>query len=163
MKNNLVWCSISLVTILALGCAKAKPTLQSIQPGMTEDAVIEQIGEPASVALHGQAKIYRYESWDMDFYHHRTNIQEFYVRFVNGVVESFGRMGDFDSTKNPTSDININHKMTTKAEGDAVLKSSRFDLADELKKLDQMKKDGLLTQQEYESLRQRVIDKAKAQ
>ena len=37
---------------------------------------------------------------------------DYFVRFKNGLVESYGKMGDFDSTKVPetktTVDLNIN-------------------------------------------------------
>ena len=32
----------------------------------------------------------------------------YFVRFVNGKVESYGKLGDFDSAKNPAVDINAN-------------------------------------------------------
>jgi len=33
---------------------------------------------------------------------------DFFVRFENGVVESYGRVGDFDSTQVPEATINVN-------------------------------------------------------
>ncbi len=43
-------------------------------------------------------------------------MQDFFVRIVDGKVESFGRRGDFDSTKVPESkttlDVNIKNKET---------------------------------------------------
>jgi ABC-type Fe3+-hydroxamate transport system substrate-binding protein len=36
------------------------------------------------------------------------NDDDFFVRFENGVVESYGRVGDFDSTQVPEATINVN-------------------------------------------------------
>jgi hypothetical protein len=33
---------------------------------------------------------------------------DFFVRFKEGVVESYGRVGDFDSTNVPEATINVN-------------------------------------------------------
>lgn len=37
-----------------------------------------------------------------------------FVRLVDGKVDAFGTRGDFDSTKNPTQDINIKKEVTVK-------------------------------------------------
>ena len=39
---------------------------------------------------------------------------EYFVRLVNGKVESYGKVGDFDSAKNPALDINANVKSGNK-------------------------------------------------
>ena len=36
------------------------------------------------------------------------NDDDFFIRFEGGVVESYGRVGDFDSTQNPEATINVN-------------------------------------------------------
>ena len=37
-------------------------------------------------------------------------INEYFVLLQNGVVEQYGRVGDFDSTKDPTLNLNLNRK-----------------------------------------------------
>jgi hypothetical protein len=34
-----------------------------------------------------------------------SNPEEYFVKIANGRAESYGKMGDFDSTKNPIQDI----------------------------------------------------------
>jgi hypothetical protein len=41
--------------------------------------------------------------------------------------------------------------------------AAAFDLRTELEKLEKLKKDGLITEAEFKELRQRVLEKAKAQ
>ena len=79
-----------------------------------------------------------------------------FVRFIDGKVESFGQRGDFDSTKDPTNRVIIDK--TDKITMDSVTK---FDLATELAKLDKLKKDGLISAEDYELLKKRAIEKAK--
>jgi hypothetical protein len=42
--------------------------------------------------------------WDKD------SSREYFVRLDGGRVESYGQLGDYNSTKNPTNDINLNIK-----------------------------------------------------
>jgi len=79
----------------------------------------------------------------------------YFVRFINEKVESYGNMGDFDSTKDPRQVI---IDKTDKITIDSV---NKFDLATELAKLDKLKKDGLISAEDYEVLKKRAIEKAK--
>ena len=36
----------------------------------------------------------------------------YFARIKNGKVESYGKMGDFDYSENPTMDINLDSKIT---------------------------------------------------
>lgn len=67
------------------------------------------MGKPASAAAPGNGvEFLRYElpSTIAQVEYHIT--QEYYVKLVNGRVDSYGRMGDFNTTKNPTFDYNVN-------------------------------------------------------
>jgi len=79
---------------------------------MTKDEVVKIMGTPSSIAASGQIQILKYEvssmfssraMWSSDW-------TPYYVRLVDGRVESFGRLGDFDSTKDPTLNVNIKNK-----------------------------------------------------
>jgi hypothetical protein len=131
---------------------------------MSEEAVIHQLGKPTSVSMLGNTKYLEYTAWDTDEWGNHVNHQFFYVRMMEGKVDSFGRKGDFDSTKNPAKDININQKIENSDKSDKVPQAQgKFDLQIELSKLEKMKKGGLINEAEYQQLRQRAIDKAKAQ
>ncbi len=164
MRRGLLSATVGLVCLVSIGCAKRPPSLDRVQMGMTEDEVVGKLGRPRSVSMQGNTKYLEYASWDIDAWGTHINHQFFYVRVLGGKVDSFGRKGDFDSSKNPTKDININQKIeTTDKAGKAAQAQDRFDLQVELSKLEKMKKDGLLNEAEYQQLRQRAIDKAKAQ
>lgn len=99
---------------LLIGCATGADKwtadkMNSIEIGMTRDRVIELLGMPSSTsAIKGKT----YLSYSLRERHRGT--QEFFVRLIDGNVESFGRLGDFDSTKVPedktTLDVNIKNK-----------------------------------------------------
>ena len=159
----------AVVLVAIVGCSKPEVDFTRIAIGMTKDQVIEKFGKPTRVSVISNMEIFEYEAYDA---HNRPfvgvvrdNYRRRFVRFYGGKVESFGNKGDFDSTKNPTTEQKIDLKVTGGATAGASSSHSpeKFDLAAELKKLDQMKKEGLLTEDEYKGLRQRAIDKAKAQ
>jgi len=132
--------------IMMMGCDGPALNLQKISIGMSEQQVIKIMGKPRTVAQQGKVK---YLSYEETYY-------KGYVRLIDEKVESFGRQGDFDSAKDPTQKIIIDK--TDKIAMDSVTK---FDLATELAKLDKLKKDGLITAEDYEVLKKRAIEKAK--
>ena len=159
-----------MVVVSLSSCFRDKPEidLTRISVGMDKSAVLSRLGNPTRVAVQGPVEYLEYEAyensgWD---WQGKRNYRWMFVRIVNGKVESFGRKGDFDSTKNPTTDLNINQKIesktTTTTTGNAP-SALPFDLKSELEKLEKMKKEDLITEQEYQQFRQRAIDKAKAQ
>jgi len=112
-KHNLAM--VLLLGVLSFGGCLTKPAgekLTSVSVGMTKDEVVKIMGTPSSIAATGPVQILKYEvpsmfssraMWSSDW-------TPYYVRLVDGKVESFGRLGDFDSTKDPTLNINIKNK-----------------------------------------------------
>ena len=116
MKKLIVLLVISLAIV---GCApKAHEMSRHIgntSLGMTKQQVISVMGQPYSVSAKGRTEYMSYrlcteEGNLMNDYHCR-NWRDYFVRLVNGRVESYGRTGDFDSTKVPESTQNINLKI----------------------------------------------------
>jgi len=142
-----------LICLIATGCSKPKPAFERIRAGMSEDQVINLIGKPTTRAMQGGILYLEYKSYDynplIDW--GPKNHDVFFVRLIDNKVESFGRKGDFDSTKNPTQEIKIEKSVTDK---------NAFDLKAELEKLEKLKKDGTLNEAEYQELRKKLIDKA---
>ena len=166
LLNQTIIASIALVFV-ACANPKAEPDLTLITVGMTKDEVTTKIGKPTRVAVQHGLEVFEYEAYDEANRPFvglvKSNYRYLFVRFLSGKVESFGRKGDFDSTKNPTSELKIDQKITGGSAAGGAPPPEKFDLASELQKLEQMKKDGLLNEDEYKQLRQRAIDKAKAQ
>lgn len=69
---------------------------------MSKGDAIDALGDPVSVsAINGVEYLnYRFTETRDDVVYHRET--PYFVRIINGKVESYGRSGDFDSTKTPT-------------------------------------------------------------
>jgi len=95
--------------IFLSACATAVK-MNRLNVGMRRHDVISSMGQPTSTAAPGNGvEIYRYllrPSWGSPV----GSSEEYFVRMVNGVVESYGKVGDFDSTKDPTVNLNIDKK-----------------------------------------------------
>jgi outer membrane protein assembly factor BamE (lipoprotein component of BamABCDE complex) len=81
-----------------------------ISIGMTKQQAVELLGPPMSTSAKNNVEYLRYRmKEDGDKPGAR---QEYFVRIIDGKVESYGRMGDFDSAKVPekkeTIDLNMN-------------------------------------------------------
>ena len=111
--------SVKIISIIALSiiisaCGTTshygkRPDFSSINIGMPQKEVIEQLGKPDDMAAkNGTVYLnYIYTPW----YDHNGadgNAEHYFVRLVNNKVDSFGRRGDFDSIKNPEQTINVN-------------------------------------------------------
>ena len=106
--------SLLLLTMfVASGCSsgsgtpsrtfKTRPDFSKIDVGMTKAQVLAILGEPEE--NKAQASVSYIVYWDCVT--SGFTVDKYFVRFIGGKVESFGSMGDFDSTKDPTLNINI--------------------------------------------------------
>lgn len=114
--------TITALVILISGCApgpkKMSMNMNSASLGMTKQEVINTMGPPQSISAISGTEYLIYKLCTVgggfmdDFRCRRW--EDFYVRLKAGKVESYGKKGDFDSTKTPetknTIDLNINHK-----------------------------------------------------
>ncbi len=103
---------IFLVVIFSLilcGCATV-PAFDQVSLGMTKQEVINKLGSPYSVSAKDNIEYLRYQSYQGLVHNEYSKIEDYYVRLINGKVESYGKVGDFDSAKNPAIDINANVK-----------------------------------------------------
>jgi len=75
---------------------------------MTKDEVIRAIGTPDSVSAKEGTEflIYQLASPKALFADER-DLTQYFVRLRNGRVDAYGQKGDFDSTKDPTLNLNI--------------------------------------------------------
>lgn len=138
-----------VVMAASSGCVTAK-LMSRLEPGMPKQFVIAHLGEPASVSAKDGVEYlnYRFPESDLDWW---TSTERFYyVRIVNSKVESFGRDGDFDSTKAPTRVL--------KVEAKAVDHEAKLDRLDTLKKLHDLRQSGALTEEEYQAQKARILE-----
>ena len=85
--------------------------MNSLSIGMTKKDVIRAMGEPSSTAVPvGSNEILRYRLTP-DHTHAVYGItEEYFVKLVDGKVTSFGKIGDFNSAKDPTMNLNIQNR-----------------------------------------------------
>lgn len=99
---------ILLLCLSTFGCATVGSNLKSVSLGMSKEEVIKVLGNPTSVSAKDNVEYLRYCQTGIAKNSVWADSSEYFVRMVDGKVESYGKMGDFDSTKNPTNDVNLN-------------------------------------------------------
>jgi hypothetical protein len=149
--RNLLW--LLLIGFAVAGCATAGK-ISGVRIGMTKQEVVAVMGPPASVSAQGKSEYLNYslsETDDQAFY---GITRPYYVRLIDGRVESFGQTGDFDSTKTPTvrieSDQSIKQDVHVKGSGD---------LYTDLKKLKELKDSGVITEEEFQTQKKKLLEK----
>ncbi len=149
---RLTLCMVLLVAVLSSGCADANK-LNKIRIGMTKGEVVAVLGDPLSVSAQGKAEYlnYRFSETDEDASNGVT--KPYYVRLMDGNVESYGKLGDFDSTKDPTIAVKTEDRVTANIRTD-----TRPDLYSELQKLKSLRGEGTITEEEYQALKKKLIE-----
>lgn len=136
-----------LIAVICGACATAGK-INNVQVGMTKEEVIAVMGKPVSVSAKGETEYLNYrlsETSDDAFYGVTDN---YFVRLVNGTVDSFGRTGDFDSTQAPTVRIETDENIKT---------NGVSDLYTELKKLAELRDSGILSEAEFEEQKAELL------
>ncbi len=150
MKNIAV---AILAGALLAACATAHKISQ-VRIGMTKEEVIAVMGSPTSTSAQGGREYLNYALSETDDDAFRGWTKPYYVRLINGRVESYGRTGDFDSTKTPTVRVETDEKIKT----DVHVKDSG-DLYTELKKLKELKDSGIITEEEFATRKKKILEK----
>src|SRR3989338_3734096 len=114
MRKYLTLVIFTVVCGCATGSAKyPADKMNFLEVGMTRHQVVQILGMPNSTSAIDNTVYLLYMLHERNHPPDREHT-EFFVRVVNGKVESFGRSGDFDSTKVPetktTIDLNIKNK-----------------------------------------------------
>jgi hypothetical protein len=95
--------SVLVLSMLVFAACTTASKMNRVSLGMTKHEVVDEIGDPASVSAQGSIEYLNYSLFE------RVGgpYVAYYVRLVNGKVESYGRAGDFDSTRIPVQKIQI--------------------------------------------------------
>ncbi len=95
---------------LVVGCA-TEDRINKVSAGMSKAQVIAAMGNPSSTAGEGETEYLNYNLLVRGPLGGATPIQnQYFVRLRNGKVDAYGRKGDFNSTKDPTQNVNLNIK-----------------------------------------------------
>ncbi len=142
-----------LIAIAMSACANASK-ISAVRLGMTKQEVISVMGTPTSVSAQGKSEFLNYALSETDDHAFLGITTPYYVRLIDGRVESFGRLGDFNSTRPPTvrieNDQNINQEVKVK---------TTDDLYTELQKLKQLQDSGVITEEEFRAQKKRLLEK----
>ena len=97
MKTTLLPTLVLAGTLIVAACATAR-RMNRLSIGMTKQEVISVMGQPVSTAAYGNTELLRYSLSTPDQVWHGIE-EEYFVRLVDGKVESYGMAGDFDSAR----------------------------------------------------------------
>ncbi|WP_005034039.1 hypothetical protein [Holophaga foetida] len=147
-----------------MGCSNpvAKPSVLTgpVRTGMTEEQVLSRLGEPDKVIENGRVKYLGFPTPELN-----ANVMKldhgnlFWVRLVDGRFESFTKGTDLAYV--PTSPVPVPAPAVAPAPAPAPVQALPVDLRAELERLNKLKADGLINEEEHQALRKRVIEKAK--
>jgi len=139
---------ITLILGLALAGCATSGKINALNIGMTKDEVIKVMGKPVSISAKGGTEYLNYKLSETDDDAFRGWTSPYYVRVINGKVDSYGRTGDFDSTKKPTVKIETDENIKV---------NESKDLYTELHKLKELRDDGILSEEEYQSQKKKIL------
>ena len=112
------------------------------------------MGPPTSTSAQGTREYLNYALSETDDHAFAGITTPYYVRLINSKVESYGRAGDFDSTKTPTVRLETDEKIKQ----DVNVKGSG-DLYTDLKKLKELKDSGVITETEFQAQKKKLLEK----
>lgn len=159
-KSKLKILALSAMTSIGLlGCAATPEKMVELQMGINRAQVVQIMGSPTSVSSINESE---YLNYNLCVNHCAGPIpyrqfRPFYVRLINGKVESFGEKGDFDSTKTPTTRIEID-----KAERSTTMNRTPTQEADvfvELRKLKELLDAGIITSTEFDTRKKLILSR----
>ncbi len=119
--------SILILGFAVIGCATSG-TISRVKIGMTRGEVVEIMGNPVSVSAISSTEYlnYKLSETDGDAFYGLT--APYFVRLINGKVESYGRSGDFGSPKTPTVKIETYVTPVFADENEPLLDKSMFSI-----------------------------------
>jgi hypothetical protein len=166
IKSILTLAASLFLATLFTGCVSADK-LNSIQIGMTKDQVIAILGKPDSMSAQADVEYLTYyltpdggQRFD----------QPYMIRLVDGKVESFGRFAQlFDLYNRPVTNARPGDPNfppgaglgTTTIMAPAPAISSGTDIASQLQKLKALKDQGVLTDEEFQKAKEKVLSDQK--
>lgn len=149
----------ALTSVGLLGCAATPEKMVDLQMGMNRAAVFQTMGNPTSVSKINESEYLNYNlcvnqcAGPIPF----RQFRPFYVRLINGKVESFGEKGDFDSTKTPATRIEIDKTERSTTVNRAPTQEA--DMFAELKKLKELLDAGIITPTEFDARKKLILSR----
>jgi hypothetical protein len=99
------------ISLIASGCytgiGQHSSKFNKVSLGMSKGEVIDAIGKPQSTRAANGVEYMTYNVYEVVF----GQYVPYFVRIKNGKVDAYGKMGDFNSSKDPTMNINLDAKV----------------------------------------------------
>ena len=101
---------------IVVAMAPSADKLNELSVGINKTDAIKVMGNPDRTSAKGNVEylIYRLayekdfsESWFFGIFA-KAYKDDYFIKIVEGKVDSYGRLGDFDSTKDPTFKLELN-------------------------------------------------------
>lgn len=156
MRSSHAALMLALPVVMSMGCTRPDLDLARLRVGMSKKDVLEQVGGPTRTKVTNDVEVWEYEAYER-YGAIKINARSRFVRFTTGKVDAFGSLEDLKAGRAPQG---VPAKAGTAAPQPA---APAFDLRAELEKLEKLKKDGLISESEFQELRKKVLDKARAQ
>ena len=144
---------LSCLVLTSCMTSKYARKLNSIEIGMTPQQVVAIMGQPHQTSAKDECVYYIYQALVLDAI--LCHYEYHYVRFINDRVDSYGKQGDFDSTKDNQIKVSIENTTTTKTITDDNEGDESWNRLQQLKK---MMDSGLITEEEFQSKKKEIID-----
>lgn len=105
MKRSVI--AIGLLLLAgSLGCLKPEPVIYRVSLGMSEEKLLEAVGQPLSRTSRGDIQTLEFRTWGSDSHGRPVNPVDWYVQLVNGKVSAYGKRSRQRSTADgPTSSL----------------------------------------------------------
>ena len=159
--KNIITAIVLLLAALFTGCATADQ-LNKLRIGMSKDQVVAILGQPDSTSAQANIEYMTYYLTNDSSY---GRDQPYMVRLVEGKVESFGRFLQlFDIYNRPVGGNSMGQTVTPLGGPSvplSVVQPSTPDLALSLTRLKALKDQGVLTDEEFQRAKQKVLSDQK--
>jgi len=157
--KNILTAFVLLLAALFTGCTTADK-LNDLRIGMSKDQVIAMLGKPDSTSAQANIEYLTYYLTNDSSYNYGRD-QPYMVRLVEGKVESFGRfMQLFDIYNRPVGGNGMGQMITPMGGSSVpltVVRPGTPDLATTLTRLKALKDQGVLTDEEFQKAKARLL------
>ena len=136
------------------GCATMSSQMNSITVGMKKDEVIKVMGEPTSTSAKKGLEYLNYELTETSHQWWYGFTTPYFVAFKDGKVIAFGRTGDFGTTARPKEIIELDQNVTTSPGNNG----DNADLESKLKTLNKLLADGVITQDDFNQQKAKLLN-----
>ena len=107
---------LALMTLCLVFLTSCATRMNLLKNGMTKDEVIQVLGEPyTTTSPGGGVQVLRYAFYSRGSW---TYYEEYFAGIVDGRLAKYGKWGDYNSTKDPTYNLNVNKSELERANFD---------------------------------------------